>query len=154
MAKSMQEFLADATQIAAPELVKAYLSLPEDERNWSPSENSRTALDMVTECALLSGYTADTIRAKEMPAGAMEGYVQAKEELKEQGWEKIHALLEANVAKAAEVIRATPDSDLTVEVPMPWGPMTLAHMITYPHWNMVYHEGQIYYIASVLGCLK
>jgi hypothetical protein len=31
--------------------------------------------------------------------------------------------------------------------------MTPAQMITYPHWNMTYHEGQINYIASILGCL-
>ncbi len=38
-------------------------------------------------------------------------------------------------------------------IPMPWGPMTVAQMITSPHWNMTYHEGQINYIASILGCL-
>ena len=32
--------------------------------------------------------------------------------------------------------------------------MTLAQVIAYPHWNMSYHEGQINYIASMLGLLK
>ena len=41
-----------------------------------------------------------------------------------------------------------------VEIPMPWGPMTIGRMITYPQWNMTYHEGQINYLASLLGCLE
>jgi hypothetical protein len=31
--------------------------------------------------------------------------------------------------------------------------MTLANIIAYPYWNMSYHEGQVNYIASMLGCL-
>ncbi len=31
--------------------------------------------------------------------------------------------------------------------------MTVAQIASYPYWNMCYHEGQINYIASMLGCL-
>jgi hypothetical protein len=36
---------------------------------------------------------------------------------------------------------------------MPWGPMTVSQILGYPFWNMCYHEGQINYIASMLGTL-
>jgi len=41
-----------------------------------------------------------------------------------------------------------------VEVQMPWGMMTLAQIISYPYWDMSYHEGQINYLASMLVCLN
>jgi len=33
------------------------------------------------------------------------------------------------------------------------GNQSLAEVMAYPYWNMSYHQGQINYIASLLGCL-
>ena len=51
------------------------------------------------------------------------------------------------------MIKDVTDEELGVQVDMPWGPMAMAQIIAYPFWNMCYHEGQINYITSMLGCL-
>jgi hypothetical protein len=57
------------------------------------------------------------------------------------------------IPKVVETIGKTHDSDLGIEIEMPCGAMTLEQIVSYPYWNMCYHEGQINYIASMLGCL-
>lgn len=153
MPDTLQEFLAKATQKAAADLETALLRLPEDKRDWSAMDKARSAHDMVAECAILNGITADVIQNHRFPEDFdMAEYAQAKAALA-QDWNAMQALLHENTAKIVAAIRAAPDADLSVEVQMPWGPMTLAQIITYPHWNMSYHEGQINFIASMLGCL-
>lgn len=116
-------------------------------------EKSRTALDQFAECVLLNDYTAETIETKQMAVGSMENFFTAKTELKTQGWDEIHALFQTNSAKVESAIRAVSEEEMGIEISMPWRPMTISEMITYPHWNMTYHQGQINYIASILGCL-
>ena len=151
MPTTVQEFLADATLKASKDLTTAFLRIPEDKRDWSPDGKARTALDQYAECALLNGYTAETIETQQMAAGSMENFPREKTELKAQDWEQIQALFQANTEKIVSAIRAVTEADMGVEIPMPWGPMTVARMITYPQWNMTYHEGQINYVASLLG---
>ena len=153
MAGSLQGFLMRATQKAADDLVAALLRVPEDRRSWSPMDKGRTALDQVAECAILAGSTADLIGTRKWTMGEdFSAFIKAKDELA-QDWNAVQALLTTNVAKVIEAIRDVPDEDLTVSIAMPWGPMTLDHILAYPYWNMSYHEGQINYIASMLGCL-
>lgn len=153
MSHILQEFFAASTQVAAADLEKALLRLPEEKRGWSPSEKARTSLDQVAECAMLNGSTAAIIQSRNWPANYdFAEFFQTKTELA-QDWNAVKALLDENTAKLAATIRAVPDEDLSVEVKMPWGPMTLAKIIAYGYWNMTYHEGQINYIASMLGCL-
>ena len=151
---TVQDFVADATLKASKDLTTAFLRIPEDKRDWSPDGKARTALDQYAECALLCGDTAETIQSGLMAASQLENFFHAKDELKAQDWERIHALLGGNAAKAADVIRAVTEEGLNVVITTPWRPMTVAQMITYPHWNMTYHEGQINYVASLLGCLE
>ena len=153
MPQSVQDYLADATLKSAKDLTAAFLRIPEDKRDWSPDEKARTALDQFAECALLCGHTAETITHKQMAADTIKNFFTDKAELKTREWEQINALFQSNAAKVADAIRAVSDEDLRVEIATPWRPMTVAQMITYPHWNMTYHEGQINYIASILGCL-
>ena len=152
MPQTVQEYLAGAAQKAAADLSKAYLNIPDEKRDWSPSEHARTALDMYAECVLLNSYTADTITNQAM-TGSMESFLQDKAEVKALPWEQMHAQFEASVAKIMAAIGGVVEADMDVVIAMPWGPMTPAQLITYPHWNMTYHEGQINYIASILGCL-
>ena len=152
MPQTLQEYLAGATQKAAADLTKSYLNIPEEKRDWSPDEKARSAMDMYAECVLLNGYTADTITTQAM-SGSMESFLQDKAGVKTLTWELMHAQFEANVAKIIAAIIGVKEEDMEVVIAMPWGPMTPAQLITYPHWNMTYHEGQINYIASILGCL-
>ena len=152
MPQTVQEYLAGAAQKAAADLTKAYLNIPEEKRDWSPSEKARSAQDMYAECVLLNSYTADTITNQAM-SGSMESFKRDLTEVKALTWEQMHAQFEASVTKIMAAIGGVAEADMDVVIAMPWGPMTPAQLITYPHWNMTYHEGQINYIASILGCL-
>jgi len=153
MSITLQAFFADAARQAAADLEAALLRLPEDKRNWSPAEKARTALDQAAECAMLNGYTVDLIQTRKWPADySFDAFFREKAELA-RDWNAVKVLLNQNTAKAAEAIRAVPDEDLGIQIQMPWGLMPLSKIIAYPYWNMSYHEGQINYIASILGCL-
>ena len=154
MSNTLQGFLAAATKKASADLAAALLRVPEDKRAWSPQGNARTALDQVAECAFLNGYTADLIQTRQWPTGGFDAYLRAKDEIVAQGWDHIHALLEANTDRVIAVLRAVPETALNDGIAMPWGTQTMAEIIAYPYWNMTYHEGQINYIASMLGRLE
>ena len=154
MPQTLQKFLVRSIPKATDDLVKAFLRLPEDKRGWSPAPTSRTALDQVAEIALLNGNTADLIAARKWTMGEdFSEYIKAKAELA-TGWDNAKALLDKNTARVLAAIEVLPDDDLEIEIAMPWGPSTLAQIAAYPYWNACYHEGQINYIASILGCLE
>lgn len=150
---TMQEFLADAAHKAAADLMTAFLRLPEDKRDWSPDEKARTALSQVAECAVLGGYTAETITQRAMLPEHMTNYLADSTAAMALPLDELQAMLTENTRKVADVIRAVPDDALSAPVKMPWGDMALTQVLAYPQWNMTYHEGQINYIASILGCL-
>jgi hypothetical protein len=154
MSNKLQNFLANAAIKAASDLEVALMRLPEDKRDWSAQGDARSALDLVAECAILNGSTAELIKARQFPPDYdMAGYMAEKEALTKD-WAALQSLLHQNTARVVAAIRAVPEDDLAAEVTMPWGPMTMEQVISYPHWNMSYHEGQINYIASMLGLLK
>jgi uncharacterized damage-inducible protein DinB len=154
MSYSLQQFLADATIKAAVDLENAFSRLPADKRDWVPAEGSRSAINQVAECAIMNSGTIDIIHTKLFPADFdLEQYQQSIAQLT-QDWSVLQPLLHQNAAQVAEVICSVPDEDLAIQIDMPWGPMTLAQIISYPYWNMTYHEGQINYIASILGHLN
>lgn len=151
---NLQNFLAESAVQAAQELEAALMQLPEDRRAWSAGGSARSAIDMVAEVAILNGDTADMIRARSgLDDFDLEGLNRRKAALCED-WPALKALLDDNTAHVAEAIRALPDEELQREVPMPWGPMTMEQIIAYPYWNAKYHEGQVNFIASILGCLE
>lgn len=154
MSHILQNYLADAAQKAAVDLETALLRLPAEKRDWVPMGQARSAADMVAECALLNKNTAQTIEDRAFPVDFdFAGYTRKKAELLAHP-EDLLPLLHENTAHAVAIIRAVPDEALGTLVEMPWGPMTLTQLISYPYWNMSYHEGQINYIASLIGCLK
>ena len=153
MPNTLQEFFATAATRAAADLEAALLRLPEDKRNVSPMGDARTPADLVAEVAILNGTTADLLTSRHFPENYdFAAFGQAKKDLAQDG-EKLKSMLTENTARVTEVIRAIPDEDLGIEITMPWGPMTLTQIASYPYWNASYHEGQINYVASMYGCL-
>lgn len=146
-----QEYVAGATEQAAAALEKALTRLPDDKRDWSAMGNARTALHQAAECALLNGYSADVLTTHAWPADFDFG--QYRSDLAALAADPTTALdlLHTNTARLAAAIRALPAAALELEVAMPWGSMTLGRIMGIALWNMSYHEGQINYIASMLG---
>lgn len=146
MPHSLQEFLATSTITAAGNLEKALLRLPEEKRNWKPDPDSRSALDQVAECAIMNGRAIEMICSHVFPDNwAYLAYADQIRELVED-WPKLQTLLHENAAKVAEVIRTVSNDALEQQE-------ELADSLSYPFWNMTYHEGQINYLASMLGYL-
>ncbi len=151
MPGTLQEFLATSAVTSANELKTAFLALPEDKRNWSPEADARTAIDMMAEVALNNEVTARMLEGKVWPSDFdPEQHNRAQAELGGD-WATLETVLETNTARVAELIRAVPDSDLAVEITMPWGKEPFSEYMAYPYWNTKYHTGQINYIASLLG---
>lgn len=153
MSSPLQTFLAAATTKAAQNLIVAYERIPEDKRAWSPETTSRSAASQLAECVVLNGHIPDLIATRTWSETFMAAYPQALAETAAQDLETLRARLHENVAKVVAAIEAIPDSDLDISIEMPWGPQTVAETASYPYWNMSYHEGQINYIASMLGTL-
>lgn len=153
MPSTLHDFLSAATQEAAQELVNAYQRIPEDKRRWSPEGKGRTALDQVIECALLNGYTADLIQNRQWAENAMETFHKEKSEVEGWDWDTLQGKLQEGTKRVIAALQAVPDSDLQDPIQSPWDTRPLAEYLAYPYWNMSYHQGQINYIASLLGCL-
>ena len=148
---TLQEFLVTATRKAMTDLEKALDSLPEDKRNFSPGGKARTAADMAAECAILNGVTAQVVVERKMDANFdYAEFTKTKDTLARKP-EVLHTLLNSSTEKFIAAITSVPVEDLEVELDLPWGKMTIAQVLAYPYWNMSYHEGQIYYIGSMLG---
>ncbi|RYX84054.1 hypothetical protein EON83_11985 [bacterium] len=143
---SLQSFLADSTIKAATTLETALLKLPEDKRNWKPAKDARSALDMVAECAIMNNSVIHMINGGDFPSDW--AYIYYKDQIAAlcEDWPTLQNLLHENASKVAEVILAIPSADLNHRE-------DLADILSYPYWNMSYHEGQINYLAALLGCL-
>lgn len=149
MSITQQEFLANSTERGAKNLFAALIALPEEKRGWRPADTARTALELVAECAQNNAYTADLIENRAWNAPAHEEYLILQKQIAAGSLSELEALLEENTKRIATVIRATPDEAMGVTIDTPFGAMTIAQAVSYPYWNMSYHEGQINYIASL-----
>lgn len=151
MSSSLQTFLVRSTDSARKDLCEAAGALPADRRNWSPGGQARTALDQLAECAIMNRVTARLIEDGTWPDDfSDERYEADKRALVEAGWDAILQRLEESTRLAIDAIAATPDDRLQEQLTMPWGPMTLEQIISYPYGNMVYHQGQINFIGSLI----
>ena len=150
----VQDFLADSAINAAQELEAALLQLPEDKRAWSAGGTARSAIDMVAEVALLNGDTAEMIKSRSGMVNFDLEELSRRKAAACEDWPALKAMLDENTARAAQAMREVPDEDLQAEIGMPWGPMAMSEIMAYPYWNAKYHEGQINFIAAMLGTLK
>jgi hypothetical protein len=147
MSASVQKYVSAATTKAANDLITAVENLPEDKRGWSPLDKGRSALDQAAECAILNGFTVRMLELKAFPTDfSYEDFSKQKQELAKD-WSAVKSLLLSNTALATAAIEAVPDSDLGIEIEMPWGTYNVGQVMGYPHWNMSYHEGQTNYIG-------
>jgi hypothetical protein len=150
MHSNVQQFFAKLTEKAASDLEKAYLDLPLNKRDWCPGGSTRTANDQIAECAILNKHTAVLLTDASKYDFDYAGFTSMKTNLAANPAELLEQL-KKNSAAVADAIRNLPDEKLADEFTFPWGAMTMEQIMTYPHWNMSYHEGQINYIATLVG---
>lgn len=148
MPTTQQEFLASNTEQAAKSVFAALLALPEDKRAWS-ANGARTALNMVAECALNNGYTADLVETRQWTAPPFEEYLALMNTVAGEDLGDLEKRLQESARRASAAIRNVPDDAMGVTFETPFGTMTMMQTIAYPYWNMSYHEGQINFIGSL-----
>ena len=151
---NLQTFLSTSIPQSAADLETALLRLPDDKRNWSAGGQARSALHMVAEVAVLNGDTADMIETRQGMTNFDVAELNRRIAELTGDWPALQAQLHQNSARVAAVVGALADEDFDAEIQMPWGAMTMAQMAEYPYWNAKYHEGQINFIASILGVLQ
>ena len=115
--------------------------------------NARTALDQVSECAMLNGGMANLLHTRTMEGFDFEQYERTRATL-QQDTDALLSVLRENTAKAAAAIRAVPDANLDDQIQLPWGLLTARKSSRTRLYNMSYHEGQMNYLASMLSCLQ
>ena len=149
MAGDLQGFLVEVTRKAAEDLIAAVEGLPAEKRAWRPLEKGRSAADQAAECAILNGSTAKILWEREWDRDfSFEQYERDRAELA-RDWEAVKAVLRENTEKVIAAIEGFPPEEMAGEVAAPWGPMPFTRVLSYPYWNMSYHEGQVNYIASL-----
>ncbi|MDX1933988.1 MAG: DinB family protein [Capsulimonadales bacterium] len=149
MSLTVQNYLADAAEKAAVDLLAAYHRLPEDKRNWAPSEKTRSAANQVAECAIINGGLVGMLESKTVPADAMAKFPAAIGAMLAD-LSQLEPALKENTAQLAAKIRTLSDEELAVVIQMPWGPRTVLELISLPFWNMSYHEGQINLLSMLM----
>ena len=150
MSGTIHRFLASSTQSAANELVVALDLIPQEKRLWQPADTARSVLDQFVECAILNGNTADLIEQRAgKPLSYGDEYLRIRQCLLRDE-PAARALLTENTDRAIAALTSIPDGAWDEAIQLPWGSMTLRELAFFPWWNMVYHTGQIHYLASLL----
>ena len=150
---TQQEYVASVTEQKVADLIAAYAKIPADKRDWSPGGNARTALDLYVECVIMNSYTVSMLQTHKWNDDN-QSYEADKVAVAALPVEEQTARLTTGIQTVAAIIRTVPDEALPVVIAMPWGNSTLSEVAEYSYWNMSYHEGQINYIASILGVLE
>ncbi len=134
---------------SAADLIEATRALG-DKVSWSVLDKGRSAADQLAECALISGFAAQTLTDKACPPMDMDGYKAAVASLiaDPDGTMK---LLADNTETLSDAIGKLTDDDHAHAVTMPWGNvMTLAEVVLLVHWNNNYHQGQVTFIGTLV----
>jgi len=146
-----QELLIHLTQKRVDALFDAARNIPADKLNWKPSENSRSALDQLQECAtaLARFNPASGQRKIEFDQQMFADWVAERSQITDLA--ELERICREQTAGLIEGIRKTPNEafEEKYELPFP-GEFKLADILAYHLWNCSYHEGQINQIGTLL----
>jgi len=144
------EFLSSQTTRQIDKLFAAARALPEERLNWKPSENSRSAVDMLQEVATALGRFADAWNRRKIEWDQEKFMSWQQERAKLTSLDELEARTRQETEDFLQTIKSIDASQWTEAVEMPFpGEFTVADVLSYHLWNMSYHEGQIYYIGTL-----
>jgi len=133
-------------------LFKAARALPADKLDWKPAPGARSALDQLQEIATsYDQFKSAHLERKVEWSQEMFGQWMA-DRSQYTDLDVLEKMTREGYGKMIADLQAIDPENLTLSVSMPFpGDYTLADIYTYYYWNATYHEGQINYIASLLG---
>lgn len=130
---------------------EAVHAIPADKMEWQPSPNSRSVLDQLQEVATVFASLPEAVTARKLDftPEMMEEWQAKRRQLTDVP--ELEKMTREGTEKLIEFIQSFDANGLGDPVEMPWpGDFRVADMMSYHYWNMAYHEGQIYYIGTLL----
>jgi hypothetical protein len=150
-----QDQIAAATMTVVEDLFRSAHAMPEDKLNWTPLESKRSVINILQECAQAPNWFRGMLITRSMPDLKEEDFEKARAERAQ--WETLdecERICRENTEKLCAVIRSFPDEDLGLMVHIPFGggmDKSMADVVMFHYWNIVYHIGQINYIQTLYG---
>lgn len=150
---TFQQYILQATRAAASDFFKYADHVPADKLEWKPLESGRSVLDIAQEVSMCCQWAADILSGKEIKwdEEAMEAMGAAMAVL--NSLDLCKAKFEETFAVFETTVSGLSDDDLKKTVWLPFGnrDFTFKENCEYPHWNIVYHQGQVAYIQTLYG---
>lgn len=147
--------LVKMTQKSVDDVCRAAEAIPEDREDWCPGGIARSALSQMQELATQGPWYIPIIREGIVPQFDSEDRQRAVET--RASFDSIAKCVQevrSSTSDLCQAIASFPESRFDEEVVLPFGggiTVTMADVLALPHWNLVYHLGQINQIQLLLG---
>lgn len=146
------ELTAYNTRRQLDRFFEAFHAIPVDKIEWTPNEASRSALDQLQEVAVVFQGIADAITKRKLVMSDKDFANHLAERKKLTDVADLEKITRDGTEKLIEFMSTVKESELEEVVEMPWpGEFRVADLLGYHNWNMAYHEGQLYYIGTLLS---
>ncbi|MDI9637363.1 DinB family protein [Kamptonema cortianum] len=145
------QLLIHLTNNQVADLFKVARSLPEDKLNWKPAPGARSALDQLQEVATALDFFLEGMKQREVKWDEETGKRWEAERAKLTTLDELEAATTRTTKLLTDYLSSLTDDELDEKVIVPFPiEMNLGENMAYHYWNMSYHQGQIYYIKSML----
>lgn len=150
-----QDQIIRSTQMALDDFFRTANAVPNERIEWKPLEEGRTVLDLCQECAQAPLWFSSILETRSCPPFDETKWQQALKE--RRGWKSIaecERVGKQNSEQLFSIIHDYPDEDLDVMVHLSFGEgivRSIADIMGFHYWNLVYHTGQINYIQTLYG---
>lgn len=155
MTTTFQDYVIEATTLAAQEFFRYAKAVPADKVEWKPLDAGRSVLDIAREIAKCPEWGVEVIADDWKPEFDEAAMAAMKAEM--DSWTTVEEcekqFLQRFEAFAAKV-KEFPSERLKATRWLPFGggrDYTFAEMLEYPRWNCNYHTGQVAYIQVLFG---
>lgn len=150
----MKETIISLSQNATESVFRDARLVSADQLNWCPMDTGRSVLDQLQELTQSPTWVTYLLkeRALNMSQEMMEAYETNRRKF--TTLEECESECLKNHAEMETAIRAFPDSDLGILIPMGFGAKPdwpMLDVMSLHMWNCHYHQGQINYIRWLAG---
>jgi hypothetical protein len=130
-------------------LVKDLKAIPAEKQGECPGGCTRSALNLVAECAMLNGFIAGYLTGANTPRPSAEERTAFLASFDSE--EKTLAYLEQETNKLIETVRGLEETTLGDEMPFFNRTLTKFAVAEFPAIHMSYHDGQLNYLQTLHG---
>lgn len=147
-----QEMIVELTQYACEGLIRNVKAMPAERHGWEPSAHSRSAHNMLWECAVVNDRFARFLKGEPAEPITIQGLGEMWAADPAADVETLITDLRSATASLCESILALEDDQFAEEVELgPDSPLPKKMLMWMGLRNMWYHLGQVNYIQSLYG---